>query len=122
MKRQNASGAWSERARRGAWSGFFLTVAAVALTSGCREETPGAQRVEIRGFRYHPDTLTVRAGHTVNWINEDIVPHTATDGAGRWDSGSIGAGESRQYVAAERGTSAYVCTFHPGMNGVLVVR
>jgi len=35
--------------------------------------------VVIRGFKFDPETVTVNQGDTVEWKNEDIVPHTATE-------------------------------------------
>jgi plastocyanin len=64
----------------------------------------------------------VRAGDTVVWTNEDVVPHTATAKGKGLDSGSIGAKQSWRYTASEKGTYAYDCTFHPNMKGTLVVR
>jgi plastocyanin len=34
--------------------------------------------VEIREFKFEPETLTVHEGDTVVWKNDEIVPHTAT--------------------------------------------
>src|SRR6516165_2497451 len=35
--------------------------------------------VVIRAFKFDPKTVTVNPGDTVEWQNEDIVPHTATE-------------------------------------------
>jgi plastocyanin len=77
--------------------------------------------VEIRAFRYAPDTVVAAPGDTVVWTNADVVPHTAT-AAGGWDTGEIGAAASGRIVAAKPGTYAYVCAYHPGMQATLVVR
>ena len=34
--------------------------------------------VTIDNFSYSPKELTIRAGTTVTWVNQDDVPHTAT--------------------------------------------
>ena len=54
--------------------------------------------VVIRGFKFEPATVTVRAGETVEWKNEGIVPHTATADAEVahkpvFDSGTIDTGQ-----------------------------
>jgi plastocyanin len=80
--------------------------------------------VEIRGFAFHPETLTVAAGDTVRWVNRDIVPHSATagpDSARTFDSGSIATDGTWQLVARD-GRYEYYCVLHPNMRGVLVVR
>lgn len=97
--------------------------AALVLAAGCGggDAGPVTREVEIRAFRYHPDTLAAAPGDTVVWINRDVVPHTAT-AAGAWDTGQIGAGADGRTVAGAPGTSAYVCAYHPTMKAVLVVR
>ncbi len=76
----------------------------------------------MRAFQYQPASLTVQFGDTVTWINDDLVPHTATAGAKRFDSGSVDARGSWRYVAERKGTFSYECTFHPMMKGTLIVR
>ena len=77
--------------------------------------------VTIEGMQFHPATVTVHPGDRVTWRNADLVPHTAT-AAGRFDSGSIGAGKRWTWTAGRAGTYDYVCTFHPGMKAGIVVR
>lgn len=99
--------------------GLLLCVVPVgAQESG---QTPKIHTVVIKGFKFVPDQLEVTAGDTVIWKNEDIVPHTAT-ARKVFDSKGIESGESWKYVAKEKGTHAYICTFHPTMKGQLVVK
>jgi len=80
--------------------------------------------VVIRGFKFHPETVTVNQGDTVEWKNEDIVPHTATEGVAKpvFDSGTIQVGAMWRYVARNKGTYDYTCTLHPNMEGKLIVQ
>lgn len=83
--------------------------------------------VVIRGFKFKPETVTVRAGETVEWKNEDIVPHTATADAEVaqkpvFDSGTIDTGAAWRYVARKKGTYNYTCAYHPNMTGKLIVQ
>jgi len=52
--------------------------------------------VVIRGFRFDPETVTVNQGDTVEWKNDDIVPHTATEAVSKpsFDSGTIQTGSA----------------------------
>lgn len=84
---------------------------------------PKARTVAIRAFQYQPASVTVQVGDTVTWTNDDLVPHTATATKGkRFNSGSIDAKQAWRYVAKQKGTYPYECTFHPTMKGTLVVR
>ena len=96
-----------------------VAVAAVLAAAGCSDPTGRVHSVAIRGFQYAPATLTVAVGDTVVWTNEDVVPHTAT-ASGAWDTGSIGARESRRVVIAAVGRRGYRCAFHPGMKAEVV--
>jgi plastocyanin len=77
--------------------------------------------VTIDSFAFKPPTVTVKAGDTIEWRNDDPVPHTATSKQGGFDSGSIAAGATWRYVAKKKGRFAYDCTFHPIMKGEIVV-
>jgi plastocyanin len=92
-----------------------------AASSSAPAASPGAHVVTINNFKFQPADLTVKAGDTVEWKNEDIVPHSATD-KGVFDSGGIAKGGSWQWVATKPGTYYYICTLHPNMKGRLVVQ
>lgn len=102
---------------------LVLTLAAASLR---RAVVPPAlsHTVEVSGLAYHPADLEVAPGDTITWINRDIVPHTATSDTSPWaiDTGTLATGDSLKYVAGRAGVYRYTCTFHPTMQGRLVVR
>ena len=81
-----------------------------------------AHTVMIEGMRFSPQTLSVRRGDRITWINKDPFPHTVTSAAGKFDSGQIAAGGSWTYVARKAGEYDYSCTLHVDMKGKLQVR
>jgi plastocyanin len=83
---------------------------------------PKTHTVTIVGMRFQPETITVARGDTIIWVNKDLVPHTATSEAGRFDSKDIEAEKSWRYTIRKRGEFAYICTFHPTMKGMLRVK
>jgi plastocyanin len=83
---------------------------------------PQTHTVSISGFKFVPETLTVNAGDTVIWKNEDIVPHTATAEGKGFNSKGIESKASWKYVADKAGTYPYLCTFHPTMKAKLIVK
>ena len=102
-----------------------LVAAAAALAAGtlpapASAAGPATHEVVIQGLRNVPETLKVRRGDVVVWVNKDPFPHTVT-AAGVFDSGSIGAGKSWRYTARRAGVHRYVCTLHSNMSGVLEV-
>ena len=102
-----------------------------SLASAGRSANPGSApqkmvTVTIRSFKFEPATVTVNVGDTVEWKNDDIVPHTATaDGEAQkpvFDSGTIQTGATWRYLARNKGTYNYICTLHPNMKGELIVQ
>ena len=87
---------------------------------------PKVVTVEIRAFKFEPATVNVQVGDIVEWKNDDIVPHTATEGGeGQkpvFDSRTIQTGAAWRYVAQIKGTYNYTCTLHPNMHGKLIVQ
>jgi plastocyanin len=82
-----------------------------------------ASAVSIKGFAFNPPEITVPAGGSVTWTNEDNAPHTAT-GLDRdaLQSGAIAFGESYTQTFDTAGTYEYFCEFHPNMEGSIVVQ
>jgi plastocyanin len=76
--------------------------------------------VLIEGTKYEPETVTVKRGETVVWVNKDPFPHTVT-AKGAFDSHDIAASKSWKYTARKAGEYAYTCTLHPNMKGTLKV-
>jgi len=81
-----------------------------------------AHKVEIRNREFTPRKITIKAGDSVTWKNSDSVVHTATDQGGGWDTGSLRRGKSATLTFDRPGTYNYVCTFHSGMIGKVVVK
>jgi len=77
--------------------------------------------VNIDGTRFDPETITVKAGDTIVWVNKDPFPHTATSQPGGFDSKEIPAGKSWRFKTTKAGVFAYTCTFHPTMKATLKV-
>lgn len=77
--------------------------------------------VVIEGMAYTPAKLSVKAGDTVEWVNRDLFPHTATAADRTFDSREIAAGASWRYVVKKRGELGYLCTLHPTMKATLLV-
>jgi plastocyanin len=104
----------------------LVAVAAFSIlhtdTSVAAPGTGTVHTVIIEGMNYVPGTLTVARGDTVVWINKDLFPHTVTAVNGRFDSQEIKAEKSWKFVAGNAGEFGYLCTFHPTMKGILVVK
>ena len=80
--------------------------------------------VAIRGFAFHPDTIHVKQGAQVTWLNCEettIDAHTSTSASGVWRSTFIAPGENYTRTFSELGTFPFFCEPHPFMKGAVVV-
>jgi len=78
--------------------------------------------VEIDNFAFAPATLTVSAGTTVTWKNEDDSPHRIGDQYGTFKSAALDTDETFSHTFATPGEYPYICTMHPYMVGKIIVR
>lgn len=81
----------------------------------CAGEALGATHVvTIEGMKFVPATLRVGDGDTIEWRNEDVVPHTATSQEGGFDV--VLAPQEVKSIRVEVSRSYDVdCRFHPTM-------
>jgi plastocyanin len=77
--------------------------------------------INIPDLFFDPADITVDVGTVVRWINNDIMPHTATSTGGYWDSGNLGAGGNFSYLFLTPGDFPYLCSFHTFMTGKVTV-
>ena len=68
------------------------------------DETPQSNNVDITGFAFSPETLTISVGDTVTWTNKESATHTATADGGEFDSGNLGNGDTFSYTFTTAGT------------------
>ncbi len=100
--------------RLGVVAGVVAALFVVAGTVGAADKG-----VTIAGFAFKPDTITVKAGDTVTWTNNDGTTHTAT-GSG-FDTGNISSGTSASVTFNTAGSFVYHCSIHASMTGTVVV-
>lgn len=108
---------------------FILAVVAIAVLSAvslsAQPDQPANHAnhiVVIKQMHFDPSQITVQAGDTVEWKNEDIFSHTVTADDGSFDSGLIDPGHSWQMTFKSAQTLAYHCRPHPNMKATLIVQ
>jgi plastocyanin len=78
--------------------------------------------LSIHNFTFTPQTLTVKAGTTVTWINKDDIPHgIASSNNAFKKSGALDTDDSYSFTFTTPGTYQYFCYLHPNMVGSIVV-
>src|SRR3954452_2740908 len=107
-----------------AGDGYGAPAKAAATTAAAKTaETPksAGTTVEMTNTTFQPQSIDVKVGDTVTFVNKDEIAHTATAGDGSFDSKTMEAGASFTFKATKAGQIAYVCNFHPGMTGTINV-
>jgi plastocyanin len=109
--------------------GVVLTVlaafASVAVTQpGVAKagDQSASSEVKIDNFSFGPETLTVAAGTTVTWTNNDDVPHTVVSDDKVFKSKALDTDDKFAYTFTKPGTYNYFCSVHPKMTAKVVVR
>jgi plastocyanin len=76
-------------------------------------------QVVIDKLVFSPAEINAKVGDTIEWVNKDILAHTATV-RGDWDV-MIAANKSASVVLKNAGAVEYYCRFHPNMKGRIIV-
>ena len=93
-----------------------------AATAGAGGSPRPEETVKIDNFSFIPDTLTVKAGTTVTWINKDDVPHTVVSTAKKFSSKALDTDDRYDHTFTDPGTYEYYCSVHPHMKGKIIVQ
>jgi len=94
---------------------FGLPLPGIAATA------PAPKIVHVHDYAFVPKTLTIAAGTTVRFINDDDEPHTVTAFDKSFDSKGLDTNEKYDHTFTTPGTFRYFCTLHPMMRGAIVV-
>ena len=117
---------------------LVMTIALAACAAPvAAPPTQQTAAVRISGFRFQPPELTVSAGTTVTWTNDDAILHTVTTGTsvkkddfgnyeiapdGRVNGTLADKGQTFSFTFTTPGDYAYFCSRHNNMTARVVVR
>jgi plastocyanin len=91
-------------------------------TSSTSSGTAGSpNEILIESNAFKPDTLAIKIGDTVTWINKDSYSHTVKGKNGEFDSGDIASGAKYSFTFEKEGNIDYICGIHTFMTGKIVV-
>jgi len=85
------------------------------------QTSSGNEDIQMKGFAFSPKELTVKVGTKVTWTNMDSAGHDVKAADGSWGSDTLNKNQSFSKVFEKEGTFSYVCTFHAGMTGTIIV-
>lgn len=102
----------------------FLNLSLFAIAGEMKndESTTRQNRIEIKDFAFNPQTITVKSGETVTWINRDEEPHTIVSVGKQFKkSTALDTDQEFTLTVGAPGTYDYFCSVHPKMTGTIVV-
>ncbi len=83
---------------------------------------PAPVTVHITNFVFTPAELSVPAGTTVTWVNDDDIPHTVvSDDKTAFRSQVLDTGQRFSFTFKTAGSFGYFCSIHPHMTGRVTV-
>jgi plastocyanin len=103
----------------------FLNLSGLALNGEMKDPDnlgDKQNRIEIKDFAFNPQTITIKAGEKVTWINRDEEPHTVVSVEKQFKkSTALDTDQEFTITAGAPGTYTYFCSVHPKMTGTIVV-
>ena len=115
---------------------FLLIVGGVWYTKSYQSPTPASSEevsttvtpevmvegeVSIMKNLFFPETITIKEGETVTWVNKETYGHDAVSDTGLFRSPRMATGEKYSYTFTKAGTYTYICGIHPFMHGTVIV-
>ena len=101
---------------------FFATLASFVILAFSLNAS-AQHTVSQKDKQFAPNNLTVKAGETVTFTNDDPYFHNvfSMSDAKTFDLGNFPSGESREVSFDQPGTVEIECTIHPLMNMTIEV-
>jgi amicyanin len=96
--------------------GLLAGVAVMAAPAGAQDK-----EVKIDNFTFAPQSVAIKAGTTVTWINEDDIPHAIAATGKAFRSKVLDTDDKYSFTFTTAGTYEYFCSLHPHMTGTIVV-
>ena len=99
---------------------ILAALTALALVAQSISAQAATIQITMENLAILPAEASAKIGDTIEWINKDIVAHTATARNGDWDV-MLPPNKTGTLVLKKAGTVDYYCRFHPNMKAVLKI-
>ena len=98
----------------------FVLVISAGLSAGA---LAGNQMVHQQGRVFGPDSVTVKKGDALTFVNDDTIPHNIMSASkgNEFNLGSQGPGMSTDVTFKEAGDVQVICAIHPRMKMMVKV-
>lgn len=111
------------------WLAVLAGAALVAVPASAPAAKPAAKAatrpaiytVTLQDMKFGATPAAIHVGDTIEWVNNDIFVHSATAKDKSFDV-ELKPKAHLWTTFHAAGTYAFICRYHPGMTGTLVVR
>jgi len=99
---------------------WMLPIVAALVLGASISAHAATIQITMENLVISPAEASAKVGDTIEWINKDILAHTATARNGDWDV-TIPPKKTVTLVLKKAGAVEYYCRFHPNMKATLNV-
>jgi plastocyanin len=99
----------------------ILLAALLITVTAAMQVQAATHTVSMKNMAFVPKEITIAAGDTVTWVNNDPLLHDVDLGS-RGESPDMGKGGTYSMTFDRTGRYDYDCDLHPGMTGAVIVR
>jgi plastocyanin len=99
---------------------FRWIIVAIALCAMATRAQAATIRITMENLVISPAEASAKVGDTVEWVNKDVLAHTATAQNGDFDV-MLPPNKTGSFVLKKAGNIDYYCRFHPNMKAVLKI-
>jgi len=98
----------------------FVLVISAGLSAGA---LAGNQMIHQQGRVFGPDSVTIKKGDALTFLNDDTIPHNIMSASkgNEFNLGSQGPGMSTDVTFKEAGDVQVICAIHPRMKMMVKV-
>src|SRR5437899_12256088 len=96
----------------------IAVLALVLLAAACVPARAATIQITMDNLEISPAVVSAKVGDTIEWINKDMLAHTATARNGDFDV-TLPPKKAATTVLKKAGTVDYYCRYHPNMKAGL---
>jgi plastocyanin len=99
---------------------YLLATAALLFGAIAVPAHAATIQITIDNLVFAPAEVSAKVGDTIEWINKDVLAHTATARNGDFDV-TTPPKKTVTSVLKKAGSVEYYCRYHPNMKAVLTI-
>jgi plastocyanin len=97
-----------------------IALAALWLLAACAPARAATIEISMDNLEIKPATVSAKVGDTIEWVNKDVLMHSATARNGDFDV-NLPPKKTGSVVLQKAGTVDYYCRYHPNMKATINV-